>query len=219
MESLPTAPSKATAATGLCLALIFGLAPLTKWIAPDKTTQQFLIREATWWFRALILLLWLRYVEHLPLLSVGLRKPTGKTFLYGILAGIVLTAIMTIQYAVIVPLFHLDAARSIAARQSIVSDPFWERLLSVLRAAVVEEIIFRGYIIEKVRQLTGSITLAVIVSIAVFTYGHLSGWGAVHLIPVCASAIVLALLYVWRRDLPCNMIGHFIVDGVGFLLG
>jgi hypothetical protein len=25
------------------------------------------------------------------------------------------------------------------------------------------------------------------------------------------------LLYVWRRDTPCNMIAHFLADGAGFL--
>jgi membrane protease YdiL (CAAX protease family) len=219
IEPLPEAPSKITAAIGVCLALIFGLVPIATWIAPGKTTPRLLVHEAIWWCFALILLFWLRYVEHLPLASIGLRKPNGKTILYGILAGVVLIAILVLQYAVIIPLFHLNAAHAMAERQAIISLPYWDRVLIVLRAAVVEEILFRGYLIEKVRQLTGSTTPAVIVSIAVFTYAHLSGWGAVHLIPVFAAAIVLALLYIWRRDLSCNMIGHFIVDGVGFLLG
>jgi membrane protease YdiL (CAAX protease family) len=219
IEPLPAVPSKITAAMGLCLALIFGLAPITKWIASGKTTPRLLAQEAIWWCFALILVLWLRYIEHLPLASIGLRKPTVKTILYGILAGVVLIAVLVLQYAVIIPLFHLNAAHTMAERQAIIGLPYWDRVLIVLRAAVVEEILFRGYLIEKVRQLTGSTTLAVIVSIAVFTYAHLSGWGAVHLIPVFAAAIALALLYIWRRDLPCNMIGHFIVDGMGFLLG
>ncbi len=88
----------------------------------------------------------------------------------------------------------------------------------VLRAAVVEEILFRGYLIEKVRQLTGSWALAVIVSIAAFTYAHLAFWGAVHLIPVAMAGTVFALLYVWRRDLPSNMLAHFITDAAGFLM-
>lgn len=34
--------------------------------------------------------------------------------------------------------------------------PYWYGILLVLRAAVTEEILFRGYLIEKVRQLSGS---------------------------------------------------------------
>ena len=217
----PPAASNPTpaAAVGLCLAVLFGVVPFATWIAPGKSTLELLAHEAVWWGYALILLLWLRYVEHLPLLSIGLRRPTGKTIFYGTLAGIVLIAIMIVQFAVVIPVFHLDATRVISEKQAILSRPLWSRLLLVLRAAVVEEILFRGYMIEKVRQLTGSTALAVFVSVAVFTYAHLSGWGAVHLIPVCAGAIVFAVLYIWRRDLACNMIGHFIVDGAGFLFG
>jgi membrane protease YdiL (CAAX protease family) len=208
-----------TAVGGLCLALIFCLAPLAKWIAPGKSRPELIAHEAIWWAFALVLLLWLRFVEHLPFASIGLRKPTGKTIGFGILAGVVLIAIMIVQFAVIIPLFHLSAAQSTAVRAALLHRSLGYRFALVLRAAIVEEILFRGYLIEKIRQLTGSVTLAVIVSVAAFTYAHLSGWGPVHLIPVCAGGIVFALLYVWRRDLPCNMIGHFIVDGIGFLVG
>jgi len=201
------------------LALIFFVVPLAKWIAPGQTKLELLAHEAIWWGFALVLLLWLRYVEHLPFASIGLRKPTGKTIGFGVLAGVALIAIMVVHFAVIIPMLHLSAARSIAEKAAIMHHSLGYRFALVLRAAVVEEILFRGYLIEKIRQLTGSATLAVLVSIAAFTYAHLSGWGLVHLIPVCAGGILLALLYIWRRDLPCNMIGHFIADGVGFLLG
>ena len=53
---------------------------------------------------------------------------------------------------------------------------WWCGLLLLLRASVIEEILFRGYIIEKVKQLTGSAALACLVSICTFTYAHLSAW-------------------------------------------
>jgi membrane protease YdiL (CAAX protease family) len=120
--------------------------------------------------------------------------------------------------ALIVPAFHLDTTAAMATRHLILAKPWWFRFLMVLRAAIVEEILFRGYLIEKVQQLTASPPLAIALSIATFTLAHLSGWGMVQLIPVFADGLILALLYVWRRDLPCNMIAHFITDGVGFLL-
>jgi membrane protease YdiL (CAAX protease family) len=83
---------------------------------------------------------------------------------------------------------------------------------------VVEEILFRGYMIEKIRQLTGSAVLAVAVSVLTFTGAHYAGWGVVQLIPVFGAGVILALLYMWRRDLPSNMLAHFLTDGAGFLL-
>ncbi len=190
-----------------------------KGISQGASMPVVLLHEALWWSYAVVVVLWLRFGEGLPLSSIGLRRPNWKTLAFGVLAAVVLLAVFVLQYAVIVPMFHLDAARAGAERNLILARPLWYRVLMVLRAAVVEEILFRGYMIEKVRQLTGSTVLAVVVSVATFTYAHLSGWGLVHLIPVCAAGILFALLYVWRRDLPSNMLAHFITDGAGFLLG
>ncbi len=190
-----------------------------KGITQGASLPVLLVHEVLWWSYAAIVLLWLRFGEGLPLSSIGLRRPGWKTVGFALLAVVALLSVFVVQSLVIVPMFHLDASRSVVERNLILARPFWYRLLMVLRAAVVEEILFRGYMIEKVRQLTGSTVLAVVVSVVAFTYMHLSGWGAVHLIPVFAGGVIFAMLYVWRRDLPSNMLAHFITDGVGFLLG
>ena len=134
-----------------------------------------------------------------------------------VLASVALIATMAIHFAVVIPLFHLDPSVALAQRAALMKMPYWFRILMVLRAAVVEEIIFRGYLIEKIRQLTGSKVLAVAISVLAFTGAHLHGWGFVQLIPVCATGLILALLYIWKRDLPSNMFAHFLTDAAGFL--
>jgi membrane protease YdiL (CAAX protease family) len=202
---------------GLAGALIFGLLPISHWLVPGDSMADMLTREAIWWGFALAILLWLSFAERLPLSSIGVRTPTGKSVIFGVLTAIVVTMIIAFEFAVLIPRLHLDSSAAIAGQQAILKTPYWYRVLLVLRAAVVEEILFRGYLIEKVRQLSGSTILAVIVSVGAFTYAHLRGWGTVHLIAVGASGIVFALLYVWRRDLPSNMLGHFLADALGFL--
>ncbi|MHB8529120.1 MAG: CPBP family glutamic-type intramembrane protease, partial [Caulobacteraceae bacterium] len=66
---------------------------------------------------------------------------------------------------------------------------------------------------------TGSRTAGMAASVAAFTAAHFSYWGAAQLIPVALGGLVLALLYLWRRDLACNMITHFLTDGSGFFFG
>ena len=218
--SVPT-PPRATgyAVGGLLVALVAPLIPVGHWIAPGGTLGAMLAREAVWWFYAVALLVWLLKAEKLPLRSIGLRLPTGKTIAFGLLGFVALLAVFVVHFAVLIPKLHLDPSGAAAQRNVILATPYWFRVLLVLRAAVVEEIIFRGYLIEKVRQVVGNTVVAVLVSITAFTLAHLSGWGAVHLIPVFGTAVVLALLYVWKRDLGSNMIAHFLIDGMGFLLG
>jgi uncharacterized protein len=205
------------AAIGLVIALFLPFLPLGQWIAPGDTIPALLAREAVWWGYAAVIIVWLLWVESRPLSSIGFRVPTWRTFAFAVLAAAVTTGVMIVHFAVLVPALHLNADIAGKVREHIMQTPYWYRVLMVLRAAVVEEILFRSYLIEKIHQLTGSWGAAIVVSVIAFTYAHLSGWGAVHLIPVFGAAIVLALLYVWRRDTPCNMIAHFLTDGAGFL--
>ena len=213
-------PRQATqlALCGLVAAVVLPLLPIGRWIAPGDSIPALLSREAIWWLYATAVLLWLGLVEQLPISSIGLRRPTWKSLVFAVLGAVALVFVFAIHFGVIVRIFHLDAAAAMEQQRIILSRPYWYRVILVLRAAVVEEILFRGYIIEKVRQLTGSGSLAIALSVLAFTCAHFAGWGLVHLIPVFCSAIILALLYVWRRDLPSNMLAHFLTDGAGFLL-
>jgi uncharacterized protein len=216
-EDTVARPKAAPALAGLALALFFGLAPLARWIAPGTQMRSMLVREAVWWASAAVILAWLRMGEGLPLGSIGVRRPTWKSAAFGLLVAFAIVAAMGVYYARVVPRLHLDASVVMAQQQAILRMPYWFRVLLVLRAAVVEEILFRGYLMEKIRQLTGSMALAALVSVSAFSYAHLAGWGAVQLVPVAASGLVLALVYAWRRDLPSNILGHFLADALGFL--
>lgn len=213
-------PRQATrlALCGLVAAVVLPLLPIGHWIAPGDSTAAWLSREAVWWLYALAILSWLVLAERLPLSSIGFRSPTWKTLLFAVLGLVAALFVFTIHFAVIVRLFHLDTTGALEQQRAILSRPYWFRVLLTLRAGVVEEILFRGYLIEKVRQLTGSVALAVALSVLTFTGAHFAGWGLVHLIPVFGVAIVFALLYVWCRDLPSNMLAHFLTDGAALLL-
>lgn len=162
---------------GLAGALLAGLLPIASWLVPGSSLGDMLAREAIIWGMAISVALWLTLAERLPLSSIGCRRTTWKGTAIAVLAAILLTAILVLQFAVVIPLFHLAPDAAVAKQQAILKTPYWYRILLVLRAAVVEELLFRGYVIEKVRQLTGSTALAVVVSVAAFTVAHLRGWG------------------------------------------
>lgn len=209
--------AKILALCGLLFTLAFGVLPIPTWLIHGDSIGHLLARDAIVWCCAVIILLWLTLVERLPLSSIGFRRLGWKGVGFGILGAIVLTAIQVIQFAVIIPMFHLNTAAIIARIQAIMQTPYWYRVQLVLRAAFTEEILFRGYLIEKVRQIFKSTALAVAVSVAAFTYAHLGGWGPVQLIAVSGGGLVFALLYVWKKDLPSNMLAHFLADAAGFL--
>jgi len=206
------------AACGLSATIIVSLLPIGRWIAPGDSIGALLSREAVWWTVAALVLLWLAFVERLPLSSIGFRWPTWKTFVFAVGGAAAVLFVMILHMGMIVRVFHLDTTTVLAQQRMILSQPYWFRVLLVVRAAAVEEVLFRGYMIEKVRQLTGSAVLAIAVSVITFTWAHYGGWGPVQLIPVFGAGVIFAVLYVWRRDLPSNILAHFLTDGAGFLL-
>ena len=183
-EQLKSRRSMALAGCGLAATLIFSLLPVSRWIAPGDSIGALLSREAVWWIYAAAVLLWLAFVERLPLSSIGFRWPTWKTFLFALVGAAAVLFVMAVHIGVIVRVFHLDTTAILAQQRMILSRPYWFRVLLVLRAAVVEEILFRGYMIEKVRQLTGSAAYGnCCFPVLTFTGAHYAGWGVVQLIP------------------------------------
>jgi membrane protease YdiL (CAAX protease family) len=85
---------------------------------------------------------------------------------------------------------------------------------SITAAAVGEELVFRGYLIERIEVLTGSSFLAIVSSSLLFGIWHLPLWGAGDIIFAVAWGVEYAVFYVWRRDLVASMFMHFMTDAL-----
>jgi membrane protease YdiL (CAAX protease family) len=57
-------------------------------------------------------------------------------------------------YSVVFPALHLQM--NTGQMSHLLATPFWYRLMLVTRAAFAEETLFRGYPIERLKELTGS---------------------------------------------------------------
>ncbi|ADB59076.1 Abortive infection protein [Haloterrigena turkmenica DSM 5511] len=66
---------------------------------------------------------------------------------------------------------------------------------------VVEEVLYRGYAIERLAERTGSARLAGVISWAAFTLSHAVGWRLGDLLQVSLAALVFTLAYLYRRSL------------------
>ncbi len=199
---------------GLLLALAVPELPLSTFVAPNTTLTGHIEREAFFWAILILIVCYVLFVERRPPASIGLRRPGWKTLAFGAATGIILFAGVTILIFVIFPIFGVTTNQ--AAYSNIMRTPLWFRFGMIVRAAVFEEICFRGYAIERISELTGSKWIAAAISVAVFTYAHLGHWGWSQLIVAGFGGVVLTAFYLWRHDLPANMIAHFIGD-IGFL--
>ncbi len=179
------------------------------WPAPTLTSA--LIKEAGMWLVAVVLLVIIRVGEGLPLTSIGLGTVRwGKSILWGFLLGI---ACLLVGGG-LVALTHYTGGESGKAFEKL---PTWLLSLIVLRAGVVEELCYRGYAIERLHALGLPRWLAAGVPLLIFGVGHWTG-GWANIVLALVLGAILALFFIWRRDLVANMIGHWFVDFIGNVL-
>jgi membrane protease YdiL (CAAX protease family) len=199
---------------GLALAL-FGV-PLLIFLfqtsAPHGpfTNQFVLTKELSIFALTGILLLLIVKGEKLGLDSIGLHNHHwGKSILWGLLGVVIAAAALALLLFIFSKVGIKFGEGGESARYKNVS--LWVISLMVLRAGVVEEICYRGYVIERLEKMTGNWVVYFLIPLILFGLFHYrQGLGGI-IISFVAGAI-LAVLYLKRRDLKANIITHFLVD-------
>ncbi len=198
---------------GLCLAL-FGMLLVRQIVNhfwPDPTFTSALIKEAGMWLVALALVVIVKAGERLPLSSIGLGTARwGKSILWGVLLGVVCLLVA----GGLVALTGYTGGETGKAMDKL---PLWLVSLIVIRAGVVEELCYRGYAIERLHALGLPRGVAAGIPLIIFGFGHWTG-GWANIVIALALGGILAIFFLWRRDLAANMIGHWLVDFVGNVL-
>ena len=144
--------------------------------------------------------------ERLSLRSIGVRPLGWSTLVSATLLTIVL-AVMPIVTAPLLEMAGPEAARDGIER--LLRVPWWFRIVLGVTGGIVEELLYRGYAIERLTTITGRRWLAAAISALVFTLAHIPAWGvAFTLAADLPFAIVMTLFYLWRRDLVANAIAH-----------
>jgi membrane protease YdiL (CAAX protease family) len=203
-----------TSALGVLLALGFFSLPVGSWVHDDAGLANRVAFELIVWAWVVGILLYVVRVERRPLSSIGFRAPGARDWIIAIVAGILILALLALILLVVFPALHWSES---SQQASILALPYWLNVLIVVRAAVSEEILFRGYPMERLEEMTGSRAIAGVVTCAVFTLDHIGFWGWHHIFIAGTAGMALTVLYLWRRNIWVNMIAHFMVDAAAFL--
>ena len=169
---------------------------------------------ALWAMLAVVLWVVVR-VERQPLASIGLHRPRWSTLAWALvlLVGIsfvVVPAVLRLAYAAGLPGYESGLAR-------LMRLPAWYRVFLAVSAGVVEEVLYRGYAVERLAALTGSHWRGGALAVVVFTLAHVPAWGVGPLPVFLVASAVATAFYLWKGDLVALMIAHALGDAIGLV--
>ncbi len=158
------------------------------------------------WIAVIILALYIVYVEHEKLTSIRMAKPTEKDiswafYFWGI--AMVWFWLSSIFFPQVNSANGTDAITSLAIPVVI---------LLIITAAFTEEFLWRGYVIERLGKLTGKIWVGAVLSFVVFLIPHIVTFGPEWILYHAIGAVLIYVLYVWRRNLWAVILLHFLLD-------
>ena len=168
-----------------------------------------------WLMLFLLLFLWIPKVEKKSLTSIGFGNFKWRYLGLGIL-GFVLATLALIVSGIVLEANGMEPIRSL---QPVLKSYSFVTLFGLfLTGTILEEIFYRGYLIERLSGLLGCQWLAGLFSWLAFTLVHLKFFGLGPTIDVSVLSAALVLLYLKERSLwPC-MVAHGINNALSYLI-
>jgi len=91
-------------------------------------------------------------------------------------------------------------------------------MLTIVIVASAEELLYRGYAIARLSDLTGSHLLASIVSTVAFGLTHVPMWAWAPAATTILSGGIVTAVYLWRQDILALILAHIATDLCGIVL-
>jgi membrane protease YdiL (CAAX protease family) len=168
-----------------------------------------------WMVLAFLVLFWMPRVEKKDLASVGFGKFRGRYWVWGVIIYF-LIFVGTTVCGFVLPAVGLSALQSLQPMLKRYSFPTLFGIF--LTGTFLEEVFYRGYLIERMTFLTGRRWMAGFSSWLLFTLVHLQFFGLGPTIETSVISAGLVLLYVKEKSIwPC-IVTHGINDALASLV-
>jgi len=168
-----------------------------------------------WLILSVFLTFWIPKIEGNRLASIGFGELKWRYLWMGILTYFILL-IVWIGSGLTLEAIGLEGLRSL---QPMIREHSFPILFSLfLTGTFLEEVFYRGYVIERLTSLTGKIWLAGLISWVAFTFVHFKFFGLGPTLDVGVLSAGLVILYIRERSIwPCIIV-HGINGAFSFLI-
>jgi membrane protease YdiL (CAAX protease family) len=203
-------PPLVALAVGVALWFVPTVVQRVLWLTAGGDTVNFDVVLLSRWLAAALLLVFVLAVEKRPLSSVGVRAPRLRDVLITVGLAVLTLVAGVALYALLAGGGSGQDSQSgqIMAGLSVV-----QSVHLIVNAAIVEELFFRGFLMERVIDLTRRVWPAALVSYVVFVGSHVpgSGWATTLTMVAVGSALFVGLYWL-RRNLPLCVGAHAVTN-------
>ncbi|MGQ4834469.1 MAG: CPBP family intramembrane glutamic endopeptidase [Candidatus Asgardarchaeia archaeon] len=156
-------------------------------------------------------------IEKNDIRSLGLTRLSLKeTAIHSLVLYVSITGVFMILFFVATHLGFVPGSGFYQLHDLIRSYAFWFFILS---SATLEEILFRGFLIQRFADLVDNDLLSVLLISAFYGFLHLSLWGISGAVAFGFWGLLIGLYFVYvKRNLYPLMIAHFLSDLTIFVM-
>ena len=211
-KQLPSQSVSLAVIVGLVVALfgspLIGLLNFSDRVS-TSTSGSLLLNSVIMWLLVAVILVVVRYWERRPVASIGLEMPSRREAIIGVIMGVVALVLGIFATGMAVVAFQLEQPETLSTLAEL---SLSVKLVVVGTAVITEEVLWRGYSIERLTELTGSIWIGAITSGFVFLAVHYPSWGLVGAIPQAIFTVVIVGVYVQTRNLGACILTHTVIN-------
>jgi membrane protease YdiL (CAAX protease family) len=175
-----------------------------------------LVANSMIWATVTLVAVYLTWRSGQPLSSIGLRRENPFAALGFAMVATIVTYMALMVTAVTVAVLTRASQETMTgpAREiyDLLGRPSWWTIIAIAASAgVFEEIVFRGFLLTRLRVVAGSWTAAIAIGSVLFAVPHAweGRWAIVLILPV---AVVLSITFLLRRGVLAPILAHFLFN-------
>ncbi len=157
------------------------------------------------WLAVAAILALVIFVERRPFSSILIKRPNAKDIETALFLWGIAMAWHWLAATLLPPAQDTGTATLVALSIPVL-------LAMIVTTAITEEILFRGYPIERINELTSTAWIGPSVSFLIFVLPHLTFFGPGWLLYHGGGTLMIYLLYLRRRNLVACMLLHLLVN-------
>ncbi len=200
------------------IAIVLGSEFLIRAVFLPHSATEIQVRNAMileWLILLTLLFIWIPRIEKKSLKSIGFGKFKWRHVWMGLLVYMLATGALIISGIVL----EKNGLQPIRSLQPVLKSYSFFTLFGLfLSGTVLEEIFYRGYLIERLEELLNHRWLAGLVSWLTFTLVHLKFFGLGPTIDISVLSAALVLLYQKEKSIWPVMVVHGINNLLSYLV-